>query len=65
MTEEQHNKAYSLVDMTNTCLHVLEQKTVSDEIKLAAEDALRSLIKSMAILGYNMVSGKDDHANNG
>ena len=65
MTEEQHNKAYSLVDMTNTCIHVLEQKTISDEIKLAAEDALRSLIKSMAILGYNMVSGKDDHAHNG
>jgi len=63
MTEEQHNKAYSLVDMTNTCIHVLEQKTISDEIRLAAEDALRSLIKSMAILGYNMVSGKDDHAN--
>jgi hypothetical protein len=63
MTEEQHNKAYSLVDMTNTCIHVLEQKTISDEIRIAAEDALRSLIKSMAILGYNMVSGKDDHAN--
>ena len=60
MTEEQHNKAYSLVDMTNTCIHVLEQDTVSDEIKSAAEDALRSLIKSMAILGYNMVSGLVD-----
>jgi hypothetical protein len=63
MTEEQHNKAYSLVDMVNTCTHVLEQKAISDEIKLATEEALRSLIKSMAILGYNMVSGKDDHAN--
>ena len=50
--------------MTNTCIHVLEQETVSDEIKSAAEDALRSLIKSMAILGYNMVSG-DQHANHG
>ncbi len=65
MTEEQHNKAYSLVDMNNTCIHVLEQKTVSDEIKLAAEDALRSLIKSMAILGYNMVSGDKDATNYG
>ena len=50
--------------MTNTCLHVLAQEDVSKEIKAAAEDALRSLIKSMAILGYNMVSG-DLHANHG
>ena len=64
MTEEKHNEAYALVDMTNTCLHVLEQESVSKEIKIAAEDALRSLIKSMAILGYNMVSG-DLHANHG
>ena len=64
MTEEQHNKAYSLVEMTNTCIHVLEQDAISDEIKSAAEDALRSLIKSMAILGYNMVSGDKD-AHNG
>jgi hypothetical protein len=64
MTEEKHNEAYALVDMTNTCLHVLEQESVSKEIKIAAEDALRSLIKSMAILGYNMVSG-DSHANHG
>ena len=64
MAEEKHNEAYALVDMTNTCLHVLEQESVSKEIKTAAEDALRSLIKSMAILGYNMVSG-DSHANHG
>jgi hypothetical protein len=64
MAEEKHNEAYALVDMTNTCLHVLEQEAVSKEIKAAAEDALRSLIKSMAILGYNMVSG-DLHANHG
>lgn len=64
MAEEKHNEAYALVDMTNTCLHVLEQEAVSKEIKMAAEDALRSLIKSMAILGYNMVSG-DSHANHG
>ena len=64
MTEEKHNEAYALVDMTNTCLNVLEQETISTEIKAAAEDALRSLIKSMAILGYNMVSG-DSHANHG
>ena len=64
MAEEKHNEAYALVDMTNTCLHVLEQEAVSKEIKMAAEDALRSLIKSMAILGYNMVSG-DLHANHG
>ena len=64
MAEEKHNEAYALVDMTNTCLHVLEQEAVSKEIKMAAEDALRSLIKSMAILGYNMVSG-DQHANHG
>ena len=64
MAEEKHNEAYALVDMTNTCLHVLAQGDVSKEIKAAAEDALRSLIKSMAILGYNMVSG-DLHANHG
>jgi hypothetical protein len=64
MTEEKHNEAYALVDMTNTCLNVLEQEAASAEIKAAAEDALRSLIKSMAILGYNMVSG-DSHANHG
>jgi hypothetical protein len=64
MAEEKHNEAYALVDMTNTCLNVLEQETISTEIKAAAEDALRSLIKSMAILGYNMVSG-DSHANHG
>lgn len=64
MAEEKHNEAYALVDMTNTCLSVLEQEAVSTEIKAAAEDALRSLIKSMAILGYNMVSG-DLHANHG
>ena len=64
MTEEQHNKAYSLVDMTNKCIHEVEQETVTDEIKSAAEDGLRSLIKSMAILEYNMVSG-DSHANHG
>jgi hypothetical protein len=64
MAEEKHNEAYALVDMTNTCLHVLEQEAVSKEIKAAAEDALRSLIKSMAILGYNMVSG-DSHASHG
>tara|TARA_B100000809_G_scaffold204153_1_gene205462 strand:+ start:286 stop:480 length:195 start_codon:yes stop_codon:yes gene_type:complete len=64
MAEEKHNEAYALVDMTNTCLNVLEQEAASTEIKAAAEDALRSLIKSMAILGYNMVSG-DSHANHG
>ena len=51
--------------MTDTCLRVLEQPTISKDISAAAEDALRSLIKSMAILGYNMVSGRDDHANDG
>lgn len=64
MAEEKHNEAYALVDMTNTCLNVLAQEDVSKEIKAATEDALRSLIKSMAILGYNMVSG-DLHANHG
>ena len=55
MTEEQHNKAYSLVDMTNTCIHVLEQETVSDEIKSAAEDALRSLIKSILCCRFDFI----------
>jgi hypothetical protein len=64
MAEEKYNEAYALVDMTNTCLNVLEQEAAPAEIKAAAEDALRSLIKSMAILGYNMVSG-DLHANHG
>jgi len=62
---EKQNEAYALVDMTNTCLNVLEQESVSKEIKAAAEDALRSLIKSMAILGYNMVSGDLYAANHG
>jgi hypothetical protein len=65
MASEKNSEAYALVDMTDTCLRVLEQPTISKDISAAAEDALRSLIKSMAILGYNMVSGKDDHANNG
>lgn len=55
--------ASDLVNMADTCLRVLESD-LPEEITSAADDALRSLIKSMAILGYNMVSG-DNHGHDG
>jgi len=57
MTNE--NAAEDLINMAETCNNLMENAQ-SDEIYSAADDALRSLIKSMAILGYNLVSG-DGH----
>jgi hypothetical protein len=51
------NAAQDLIDMAVTCKELLGDD-MPDDIQDAADDALRSLIKSMAILGYNLVSGE-------
>jgi hypothetical protein len=52
------NTAQNLIDMTCMCKELISVE-MPDEIQQAAGDALKSLIKSMAILGYNLVSGED------
>ena len=53
------NAANDLIEMAVTCKELISDD-MQDEIQAAANDALRSLIKSMAILGYNLVSGDDN-----
>lgn len=53
----RENAAQDLIDMAITCKELLSDD-MPDDIQDAADDALRSLIKSMAILGYNLVSGE-------
>jgi hypothetical protein len=53
------NAANDLIEMAVTCKDLISDD-MPDEIQAAANDALRSLIKSMAILGYNLVSGDDN-----
>ena len=53
----RENAAQDLIDMAVTCKELLSDD-MPDDIQDAADDALRSLIKSMAILGYNLVSGE-------
>ncbi|MAF42625.1 MAG: hypothetical protein CMI54_00460 [Parcubacteria group bacterium] len=53
------NAANDLIEMAVTCKELISDD-MPDEIQAAANDALRSLIKSMAILGYNLVSGDDN-----
>jgi hypothetical protein len=61
MTRE--NAAQDLIDMTEACRGLVTDN-MSDDIINAADDALRSLIKSMAILGYNLVN-EEDHGHSG
>jgi|TARA_R110002167_G_scaffold324649_2_gene530748 hypothetical protein len=61
MTRE--NAAQDLIDMTEACKGLVTDN-MSDDIVSAANDALRSLIKSMAILGYNLVN-EEDHGYSG
>ena len=56
MTRE--NAAQDLIDMAETCKGLITDDMPND-IANAADDALRSLIKSMAILGYNLVNEED------
>ena len=58
----RENAAQDLIDMAVTCKELLSDD-MPDDIQDAADDALRSLIKSMAILGYNLVSG-ESHGQN-
>ena len=43
--------------MTNAAHSIASDDNVSDELAMAAETALQSLLKSMAIYGYNLVDG--------
>jgi len=57
MTKE--NAAQDIIDMVIICKELLGDD-MPNNIQDAADDALRSLIKSMAILGYNLVSGESN-----
>ena len=52
-----HNIGVQLWQMTNAAHSIASDDNVSDELAMAAETALQSLLKSMAIYGYNLVDG--------
>ena len=64
--DKQHTENFSyrgniigvqLWQMTNAAHSIASDGNVSEELALAAETALQSLLKSMAIYGYNLVDG--------
>jgi hypothetical protein len=52
-----HNIGVQLWQMTNAAHSIASDGNVSEELAVAAETALQSLLKSMAIYGYNLVDG--------
>jgi hypothetical protein len=52
-----HNIGVQLWQMTNAAHSIASDSNVSEELADAAETALQSLLKSMAIYGYNLVDG--------
>ncbi len=52
-----HNIGVQLWQMTNAAHSIAADEKVSDELASSAETALQSLLKSMAIYGYNLVDG--------
>lgn len=51
------NIGVQLWQMTNAAHSIASDGNVSEDLAVAAETALQSLLKSMAIYGYNLVDG--------
>jgi dsDNA-binding SOS-regulon protein len=47
--------AEELTEMLNSAMVVLDNKNTSEEVMFAAEDCVQSLLKSMAVYGYDKV----------
>ncbi len=52
--------AEELTKMLETAVHVTENQNITDETAEAAEDCIQSLLKSMAVHGFDKVK-EDKH----
>ena len=47
--------ANDLTEMLNSAMLVIDNSNISEETAYAAEDCIKSLLKSMAVLGFEKV----------